>query len=114
VKKYLVHREMEGEYFGEKPTVEKARMGSEVVNGHRADKYRVKVTYKDGTIEEGFIWNARDLDGMTIKSEVENRDCQVTTELRNIVLKTPAGPLFEIPEGYTEAKDLLELMAGQQ
>lgn len=114
VKKYLVHRETEEGREGEKPKIEKTRAGGEVVGGHPTDKYRVRITYRDGTVEEGFIWNAKDLDGMTIKSEVENKDFRVTTELKNIVLKTPAAPLFEIPANYTEAKDLFELMVDRQ
>ncbi len=114
VKKYLVHRETGKEDSQDRPKVEKILIRSEVVGGHSTDKYRVKIIYKDGTAEEGFIWNARDLDGMTIKSEVESKDSRVRTEMKNIVLKTPAGSLFEIPADYTEAKDLLELMVDRQ
>ncbi len=95
----------------EKPLVEKTRIGSEVVDKHPTDKYKVKITYKNGTVQEGFMWYARDLDNMTIKSELENSDVRVTTELKTIVLKTPPGSLFEIPGGYTEAHSFMELMA---
>jgi len=107
--KYMVHKETE-EGRDEKPRVEKTKVGSEMIGKYSTDKFRVKITYKDGKTEEGYIWNARDLDGMTIRSEVENRDYKVTTELRSIVLKTPSASLFEIPAGYTEAKDFMELM----
>jgi hypothetical protein len=107
--RYLVHTETEA--ADEKPTVEKTKVGSEVVNKHPTDKFKVKITYQDGRVEEGFIWNARDLDGMTIRSEVENKDYKVTTELRHIVLKTPPATLFEIPAGYTEAKGPMDVMA---
>ena len=98
------------ETSGEKPKVEKTLVGSEVVAAHPADKFKVRIIYKDGRVEEGFIWNAKDLDGMTIRSEVENMDYKVTTEVRNIVLKTPAASLFEIPAGYAEAKGFMDLM----
>jgi hypothetical protein len=107
--KYMVHKENAD--IGEKPQVEKTKVGSEVINRHQTDKFRVKITYKDGRIEEGFIWNARDLDGMTIKSEVENKDFKITTELRHIILETPNASLFEIPEGYAEAKSFTDVMA---
>ena len=110
--KYMVHKE--NAEIGEKPQVEKTKVGSEVVNRHPTDKFRVRLTYKDGRIEEGFIWNARDLDGMTIKSEVENKDFKITTELRHIILKTPRASLFEIPDGYAEAKSITDLMAPEQ
>jgi len=109
--KYMTHKETAdgGEPY-EKPRVEKTRVGSEVIDRHQTDKYKVKITYKDGRVEDGFIWNARDLDEMTIKSEVENKDVRVTTEIKNISLKRPAADLFEIPSGYTEAQSFMDLM----
>lgn len=92
-----------------KPRVEKTLVGSEVIGNHPADKFKVRIIYKDGKIEEGFIWNARDLNGMTIKSEVGNGNYKVTTEVRDIILKTPAAALFEIPAGYTEARGFMDL-----
>jgi hypothetical protein len=113
--KYMVltHPEGNGAAY-EKPHVEKTRVGSETVDNHPTDKYRVKITYKDGKVEEGFVWNACDLDEMTIKSEVENTELRLTTELKNIVLRTPAASLFEIPDGYTEAQGFMDLMMGTE
>ncbi len=107
-KKYMVHPASERE--GEGPKVEKTKVGSEVIDGHPTDKYRVRITNSDGKVSEGFIWNAKDLDGMTIRMETENDDFKMTTELKNIVLKKPAASLFEVPADYTEAKDFMELM----
>lgn len=109
--KYITTKDQEGGHFGEEPKIEKTKIGSETIDKHPTDKYKVKITYKDGEVQEGFIWNARDLDGMTIKSEVENKDYKITTELKNVVPKTPAAALFEIPNGYTEAKGFMELMS---
>jgi hypothetical protein len=112
--KYLVHTEAEAQ--DEKPKVEKTKVGSETIDGHPCDKYKVVVTYKSEKPQEGFIWNARDLGGMTIRSEVENKDFKITTDLKNIVLKSSPASVFEIPAGYTEAKSFMELMTapGQQ
>jgi len=110
--KYLVHQDKS--QVGERPEVEKTKVGSEVINKHPTNKFKVRITYKNGRVEEGFIWNARDLDGLTIKSEVENKDFKITTELRHIVLKTPSASLFEIPDGYTEAKGIMDVMATEQ
>jgi hypothetical protein len=107
--RYMVHTETEATQ--EKPKVEKTKVGRERIGRHPTDKYKVRITYKDGRIEEGFIWNAEDLNDMTIKSEVENKDHKVTTELRNIVLQTPPAALFEIPAGYSEARGFMDLMA---
>jgi hypothetical protein len=106
--RYMVHAKTEA--TEEKPKVEKTLVGSEVIAAHPTNKFRVRIIYKDGRVEEGFIWNAKDLDGMTIRSEVENTNYKVTTEVRNIVLKTPDASLFEIPAGYTEAKGFMDLM----
>ncbi len=110
--KYMVHTEKES--VDEKPKVEKIKVGSEVIGKYHTDKYKVRILYKEGKVEEGFIWNARELDGMTIKSEVENKDYKVTTEIKNIVLKTPHASLFEIPTGYTEARSFMDIMAPEQ
>jgi hypothetical protein len=107
-KKYMIHPQTEGE--GEKPKIEKTKVGSEVIDGHPTDKYKVRITNHDGKAYEGFLWNATDLDGMTIKSETENGDYKSTMELKNIVLKRPAASLFEVPADYAEAKDFMELM----
>ncbi len=84
-----------------------------MIGAYLTDKFRVKVIYKDGKVDEGLIWNARKLDGMTIKSEVENKDYRITTELKDIVLKRPAASLFEIPAGYVEAQSFMDLMAAK-
>lgn len=107
--RYMVHTETEA--TDEKPRIEKTKVGRELIARHPADKYKVRITYKDGRVEEGFIWNAKDLDDMTIQSEVENKDYKVTTELRNITLQTPPDALFEIPADYSEAKGFMDLMA---
>jgi hypothetical protein len=38
----------------------------------------------------------------------------MTMELKHIVLKRPEASLFEIPSGYTEAKDSTELMVPEK
>jgi hypothetical protein len=112
VKKYIVHTDAEERE--EKPKVEKTKVGTEKIDGHPCDKYRVVITYKGERPQEGFIWNARDLGGMTIKSEVENADFKVSTTLQKIVLKSSPPSVFEIPAGYTQAKDFMELMMSGQ
>jgi hypothetical protein len=112
VQKYMVHTDTEE--HGEKPKVEKTKVGSEKIDGHPCDKYKVVITYKSEKPQEGFIWNARDLGGMTIKSEVENNDFKMTTELKNIVLKSSPASVFEIPQGYVESKNFMEIMMPAQ
>ncbi len=114
VQKFIVHTETE-DPAGEKPRVEKTKVGSETIDGHPCDKFKVTITYKTEKPQEGFIWNAKDLGGMTIRSEVENKDFKITTDLKNIVLKSSPPSVFEVPQGYTEAKNFMELMmSGKQ
>ncbi len=110
-RKYMTHTHAEGNGSPqEKPHVQRTKVGSEVIDGHPTDKYKVTITYNNGRNEEGFFWNARDLDDMTIRSELESKDSRVMTDLRNISLKRPAAALFEVPAGYTEAQGFMDLM----
>jgi hypothetical protein len=96
--------------LSEKPAIEKTRIGSEAIDKHPTDKYKVKITYRDGRVQEGFLWCARDLDGMTIRSDVGNSDGRVVTELKNILLKTSPSVQFEVPADFTEAQSSMDLM----
>ena len=107
-KKYMTHPQTEAE--GEKPKIEKTKVGSETIDGHPTDKYKVRITNKDGKVYEGFMWNATDLGGMTIRTETENNDYKMTMELKNIVLKRSPASLFEVPADYTEAGNFMDLM----
>lgn len=107
-KKFMIHPQTESD--GEKPKIEKTKVGSETIDGHPTDKYKVRITNRDGKIYEGFLWNATDLEGMTIKTETENNDFKMTTELKNVVLKRSPASLFDVPADYTEASNFTELM----
>ncbi len=78
------------------------KLGSEVVNGRNAGKYRVRVnTLGDATVSNGdtSIWVDEAL-GMPIKSEtVTAAGDRTTMELTAIVLDIDKG-LFQIPDGY--------------
>lgn len=113
-KKFMKHAEQAPGKRGGAPKVEKVKVGSEIIDKHPSDKYRVTITSGDGMVQEGYIWNARDLDNMTIRSEIENNDMRTTTEFRNIVLATPPATLFEIPADYLETQSIMELMMDPQ
>jgi len=112
-KKYVVSEETdEGYYDGyeDKPDMKKTFVGNEVIDGHPTEKYKISVSYEDEGVQEGYIWNATDLDNMTIKSEIENPNAKVTTLLKNVKLATPAADLFEIPGDFTETDNFMELI----
>lgn len=111
--RYMVYRETDEGYY-KKPDVEKTRVGSETIDGHPTDKFKVKIKSGHREVLQGYIWNAGDLDGMTIKSEIKDDNYKTTTKLKNIVLKTPPGNLFELPIGYTEARGIMELMEAEK
>ena len=113
-KKYLVRSETETNNRKEIPVIDKMRIGSEVVDKHPTEKYKITITHRDGRAEEGFIWNATDLGEMTIRSEMENSDFRTTTEFKNILFRTPAASLFEVPSDYTEAQNVMDLMMNAQ
>ena len=96
-KKFMKRAEQAPGKRGNAPKVEKVKVGSEVIDKHPSDKYKVTITSSDGLVQEGYIWNARDLDKMTIRSEIENNEMRTTTEFKNIVLETPPAALFEVP-----------------
>ena len=112
-KKYMISDETDDGYY-DRPNVTKTKVGQEVVDGHPTEKYKIEVTYQNQEVQQGFIWNAIDLDGMTIKSEIENPSVKLTSILKDVVLKTPPADLFEVPADYTETKNFMELMMENQ
>jgi len=113
-KKFMKHAEQTPGKLEGAPKVEKVKVGSEVIDRHPSDKYRVTITSTDGLVQEGYIWSARDLDNMTIRSEIEHNDVRITTEIRSIVLAPPPATLFEVPTDYTETESIMDLMMNPQ
>ena len=115
VKKYMVNEDVE-QPFEVDYEVTRTEVGKEVIDGHPTIKYKVALTFEgdDASPQEGFVWRATDLGDMMIKSEMENETVVFATILKNIELKTPADALFEVPEGFIESKNFMEIvMAGQ-
>ena len=112
-KKYIISEETDDGYYqgtDEKPDIQKTFVGNEVVDGHPTQKYKVSISYRNEGVQEGFIWNATDLDDMTIQTVIETPQAKVTTLLKNVVLATPAADLFEIPADYSETNNYMELI----
>lgn len=111
-KQYMVYNQTNDPVFRE-PRIEKSKVGSETIDGHPADKYRVTIYMEDGNYT-GHIWNATDLDGMTIKTVTTYKGMTSTTLMKNIQLKTPPAVLFDIPAGYTETTTSMPMGMNQQ
>jgi len=58
---------------GNKPKVEKTKVGTETIDKHPCDKYKVTVTYQDGKVEGRVHLEREGPGGMTIRSMVENK-----------------------------------------
>ncbi|MDY6822634.1 MAG: DUF799 family lipoprotein [Thermodesulfobacteriota bacterium] len=99
-KQYMVYQQANDPVFKES-RIDKSKVGSETIDGHPTDKYKVTIHLDDGNYT-GYIWNARDLDGMTIKTVTTYQGMKSTTLMKKIRLKTPSASVFEIPAGYSE------------
>lgn len=109
LKKYMEQNVVENE--ADKPKMTKKKIGEEVVDGHKCDKYQVELTATDGKTFQGLIWEAKDLKGFVIKSEFEDGNAKQMMELKNVKLVTPPASLFEVPKDYTVAAGFLDLMS---
>jgi hypothetical protein len=109
-KKYMISEETDDGYIDE-PDMEKTFIGNETIDGHPTEKYEVVVSYEGQDTQTGYIWNATDLGGMTIRSEFDNPAVRVTSTLTQIVMGTPSADLFEIPMDYTETDNFMEIIA---
>ena len=108
-KKYMVSDETEEGYY-EEPDVTKTFVADETVDGHPTKKYRITISYPGQEKQEGYIWDATDLDGMTIRSEIDNETVKMTSTLTGIVMGPPPAALFEVPGDYTETSNFLEIV----
>ena len=108
-KKYMVSDETDEGYY-EEPDVTKTFVADETIDGHPTKKYRIMISYQGQEKQEGFIWNATDLDDMTIRSEIDNETFKMTSTLTGIVMGAPSAALFEVPGDYTETSNFLEIV----
>jgi len=77
-------------------------IGEDKIDGQQCNKYKVRVTYGDGWIQDGFIWEAKNLNGLVVKVDLNDKDARIIMELKDVSFKTPTVAIFEVPEGYTK------------
>ncbi|MFW6236800.1 MAG: GNA1162 family protein [Desulfosudaceae bacterium] len=104
-KKYVEFSESDDHVFSE-PEVKLTRVGTETIDGHPTIKYSFKMTLNDGTKCAGYIWNATDLDNMTIKTYQEQDGVKATMLLTKIKLASPPASWFEIPDGFVKTDSM--------
>jgi uncharacterized protein DUF4412 len=78
--------------------MEKDLVGEENVDGHRAKKYHVNVQRNGKMERSGFVWEAADLDGLTVRFQTEDKSTTMTW--KNIKRDGAESSIFDIPEGY--------------
>lgn len=96
------------------PKIVKKKVGEDVIDGRKCDKYQVEVTPSGGTTFQGLIWEPKEMKGFIVKSEFDDGNAKQTMELRNVKLVTPPAPLFEVPKDYTVAASFIDLMSEQK
>ena len=96
---------------------EKEKLGTEDINGYLCDKVHVIMVSNNGTENDIMAWLALDLKNFPIQiiSNFKTNDGKNgtnTTIFSNIKEMIPDESLFEIPEGYVECDNKVELLSG--
>ncbi len=96
--------------FRLKAFISAEKLGEEVLDGHKCEKYRTVVTSADGGAHEWFLWKAKDLDGFVIKAVFEDRYSREILEIKEVRAGAPAAESFEVPGEYTRAADSMDVI----
>jgi hypothetical protein len=92
------------------PKVEVTRLGEEKIGDHDCIKNLMTFLYPDGSKQIFTVWNATALKGFPVKIEGEQHGRKFSTVCFAVTLETPDGKLFELPDGYKEFGNLMDLM----
>ncbi len=81
-------------------SIEKVYLGKETINDKVYDKSRLAVIYGDTSIQEGVLWDSKDLKGLIKKARLRDLDTEVVLEFKEIDTATPSDDVFRIPPDY--------------
>lgn len=82
---------------GEAVTVAREKIGAERLAGYACDVYRSRIESPLGGVSESKVWEAPDLGGLVLRSELVGPDgSRATTELTDLSLE-PDPTVFEVP-----------------
>ena len=111
---------------GEAPSVhdpnvvmEKKKLGSETVDGHPCIKSEMTFYHKDTPTQKfkGTIWEAQDLGGLPIRTEIIVEAMQkaggsgkMVSEMKEIKVGGATPSMFEVPKDYKKVNSMPELM----
>lgn len=110
MKAYCEMRTPESTGGGADAKVDRKIEGSETVETYVCDKVRSTITAADGTVTEVLTWEAKQLGGMPIKTEIETPEGKMTMVFKDIKTGKPADSVFEPPAGYAKYGSMQELM----
>jgi len=99
--------------------VEKKKIGPETIDGHPCTKYDAVYYFKDKPAEKykATIWEANDLGGLVIKTEMTVPEDKggggpIVTELKEVKVNAANASMFEVPANYKKVNNMMELMGG--
>jgi hypothetical protein len=101
-----------GQDAGKPPKIDKKEVGRETIDGHPCIKHEVTVTGTDGRSFTSLVWEATDLKGFPIQTQVTTADGEVTTRFKDIKTAKPDAALFEPPAGFQRHVSMQEMMMG--
>jgi hypothetical protein len=99
--------------------IEKKKIGNESFDGHPCIKYEAVFYLKDKPQDKfnALIWEAQDLGGLTVRSEViipESKKMggsgKMVTEFKEIKVGGATAAMFEVPKDFKKANSMNEVM----
>ncbi len=81
--------------------IEKVYLGEETIDGRIYDKFRVAVIYSDTSIQEGVLWESREIKGLIKRVRLKDINFRITVDMEDIDTTPPGDDIFQIPSGYT-------------
>ncbi|MEW6188353.1 MAG: hypothetical protein AB1585_21765 [Thermodesulfobacteriota bacterium] len=106
--------------YNPKTVIEKKKIGQETIDGHPCLKYSAVFYSKDKPQEKfsAILWEAQDLGGLPIKSEVtipaekrrEGGPDKFVSEMKEIKVGAAKPSLFEVPKDYKKVASMQEVM----
>jgi hypothetical protein len=99
----------EAEAFAKNPKFEKSAVGKETLDGHACVKHKVTATDDKGVKTDFTVWMATDLKDFPVQILTKEKDDTVIIRYKDIRLARPDAKQFDVPAGFKEYRDYLEL-----
>jgi hypothetical protein len=79
-------------------TIERSPAGTDTVDGHSCKVENLTVTSQSGKVVKMKVWEAGDLRGFPIKTEIQSDKGPITVQYKDISFDTPPASLFAHPD----------------